>query len=184
MSSTLLTSIEEELSLAYLHAVCARAGMSCLPPTRKLDNSGVDALLHKEFSDAIYPQESDSWLEIQMKATKKHAAANGEGLSYWLKEVKRYDVLRDSTRHHARILVVLFLPEDPETWLSHSEEELILRRCAYWKTLRGDGPISTNTGANIKLPKSQCFSPKNLQDLMFQLSLGKFPQNVREDEVS
>ena len=37
-------TMEEELSLAYLHAVCARADMSCIKAERSLDNDGIDAL--------------------------------------------------------------------------------------------------------------------------------------------
>lgn len=39
----LQNEIEEALSYAYLHAVAAKAGMSCKVGSRSDDNAGVDA---------------------------------------------------------------------------------------------------------------------------------------------
>lgn len=176
MSSHTLNTVEEELSLAYLHAVCARAGVTCSEARRALDNDGIDAMLKARFSQAQYPQMEDVHLEVQMKATKRQQADDGVKLSYWLKSVERYDVLRRENRQLARVLIVLFLPADPEEWLLHSEDELILRRCAYWASLRGAPAASSGTGATIKLPKVQHLSPANLQALMANLSNGHIPQ--------
>lgn len=176
-----LNTVEEELSLAYLHAVCARAGVTCIKAERALDNDGIDAILKARFPAARYPQMEDVYLEVQMKATKKQPADDGVKLSYWLDSTQRYEVLRRESRQLARVLVVLFLPDNADDWLVHSEEELVLRRCAYWASLRGAMATTNATGTTVKLPKVQCWSPANLQTLMTDLSTGRIPQFQSED---
>lgn len=183
MSSPSLITVEEELSLAYLHAVCARARVSCFAAPRQLDNDGIDALLKARFPQADYPQTEDAYLEVQMKATKKQPSDDGENFSYWLQGHKRYEVLRRENRQLARVLVVLFLPEDDAQWLSFSQEDLILRRCAYWVSLWGAPMVDSETGANVKMPKGQSFSPENLEQLMLELSLGNLPRFINRSGV-
>jgi hypothetical protein len=168
-------NIESELSYAYLHAVASQAGMSCSPSTRHDDNNGIDATLTAwgPFPGGGYLNEVD--IKIQLKATIGTPVDDGENLSYFLKEVKRYDDLRTETVSTARILVVLFLPQQSDDWLGHSEAELALRKCAYWQSLRG-APASTNkTGETIYLPKTQMLTPDGIQTLATRLSHRDFP---------
>ena len=99
----------------------------------------------------------------------------GTRFSYFLRGVSRYDDLRTATVGIARILVVLFLPADGQEWLNHSDDELALRRCAYWETLC-DAPASVNRrGETVYLPKAQTFTPQALSDLAVRLSRRDFP---------
>ncbi len=43
-----------------------------------------------------------------------------------------------------RILIVLLMPEADALWMSQSEEELCLRRCAYWLSLEGRHAVPNN----------------------------------------
>lgn len=83
-----------------------------------------------------------------------------------------YDDLRSKTVDIPRILVVLFLPEDSTAWLTHSADQLVLKRCAYWVNLRGaePKPKENKWGVTIKLPKAQVFSPDGLRALITQLA--------------
>lgn len=120
-------NIESELSYAYLHAVASMAGMSCSAGTRHEDNNGIDANLTAwgPFSNGGYLNEVD--IKVQLKAQITPPPDDGVSLSYFLKGVSRYDDLRTETVSVARILVVLFLPEDARDWLNHSAESLALR---------------------------------------------------------
>ena len=167
--------IEAELSYAYLHAVASKAGMSCRISGRHEDNNGVDATLTAwgPFAGGGYLTEID--IKVQLKATIKKPADDGEAFSFFLRGVTRYDDLRIQAVDIARILVILFLPEDPQDWLSQTEDLLTLRKCAYWQSLRG-APITTNdTGATVYLPKAQVFSPEALTNLATRLSRRDFP---------
>jgi len=70
-------------------------------------------------------------------------------LSYFVKEIKRYDKLRADHRDPARIMVVLFLPLQHADWLSHSEKELVLKNCAYWVSLRHAPGSDNETGKTV-----------------------------------
>jgi Domain of unknown function (DUF4365) len=72
-----------------------------------------------------------------------------------------------------RILVVLFLPREDLKWLVHDVESLVIRKCAYWVSLRGAPDPTNRRGETIKIPKVQSFSPENLKKIMTQLSRKK-----------
>lgn len=168
-------NIESELSYAYLHAVASKAGMSCREANRHEDNNGIDAQLTAwlPYVDANTLTEVD--LKIQLKATIAEPKDDGLNYEYRLNGANRYNDLRSETIGIARILVVLFLPRDAAEWLNHTPNQLVLRRCAYWQSLRGAPDISA-ASAVVKLPKAQLFSPEALIQLATRLSRRDFPR--------
>jgi hypothetical protein len=175
MSGLSLLNIESELSYAYLHAVASKAGMSCKIANRHEDNAGIDAQI-----TAWGPFPAGGWqtevdLKIQLKATIAKPADDGTFFSYFLQGVRRYDFLREETRGIHRVLIVLFLPVEHSDWLSHSAEELALRRCAYWVSLRGAPETTNSRGQTIKIPKKQVLTPDALLELMAGISRNRPP---------
>lgn len=168
-------NIESELSYAYLHAVASKAGMACNPGSRHEDNNGIDASLTAwgPFSGGGYLTEVN--IKVQLKATIKEPVDDGTRLSYFLAGVNRYNDLRTETVDAARILVLLFLPADAQEWLNHSPDELALRKCAYWQSLRGAPDTANASGATVYLPKLQMFTPEGLTSLAARLSRRDFP---------
>jgi hypothetical protein len=175
MSALSLPNIESELSYAYLHAVASRAGMACRVGDRHEDNNGVDATLTAwgPFDNGGYLTEVD--IKVQLKATIATPVSDGTNISYFLSGVNRYNDLRLPTVNAARILVVLFLPEDAQAWLNHSEDELALRKCAYWQSLRGAPATGNTSGITVYLPKVQMFTPQALTEIATRLSRRDFP---------
>jgi hypothetical protein len=169
-----LPNIESELSYAYLHAVASKAGMSCRDGNRHEDNNGIDAQLTAwlPYVDANTLTEVD--IKVQLKATIAVPTDDGSNYEYRLQGANRYNDLRSETISFARILVVLFLPRDAEEWLHHTPDQLVLRRCGYWQSLRG-APEITAASAVVKLPKTQHFSPDSLTQLAVRLSRRDFP---------
>lgn len=147
--------------------------MSCSPGNRHEDNNGIDATLTAwlPFIDTSALTEVD--IKVQLKATIAEPIDDGTNLLYRLKGANRYNDLRCETISIARILVVLFLPREAAEWLVHTPDQLALRRCAYWQSLRGAPDISTD-GAVVKLPKLQLFSPQGLTQLATRLSRREF----------
>lgn len=171
-------NIESELSYAYLHAVASRVGAACHSGTRHHDNSGIDAQLTSwgPFSATARLKEVD--VRIQLKATiATPPVANGH-ISYFLAGVKRYDDLRCPTVAIPRILVVLFLATDEAEWLAHSPNELLMRRCAYWVSLRNAPATSNSSGTTVYIPEHQHFSPDGLRALLDQLAQRNIPTYV------
>ncbi len=160
-------NIEAELSYAYLHAVAAAAGVACNVTDRHLDNAGVDATLHIVHD---VPPLTDLTVHVQLKATAKPVNPIEGRLPYWLADVRRYDKLRLPGSMPPRLLIVLFLPEDAQEWLTASAEELVLRRCAYWVSLRGAEESDNKSGVTVYLPESQALTPSALRDVLERLS--------------
>jgi hypothetical protein len=111
-------------------------------------------------------------LDIQLKATSVQQHVGDQHIS-WSLSRSHYDVLRAETCN-PRILVVLVLPAASSEWIEHTPASLILRRCAYWRTLRGLGPIAGEAGSTtIQVPLSNVFSPATLEELMAKISRGE-----------
>ena len=167
-------NIESELSYAYLHAVASHAGMACQEANRHHDGNGIDARVTAwlPYVDAQTLREVD--INIQLKATIAVPSDDGVNLTYRLTGAQRYNDLRSEVLAVPRIIVVLFLPANAESWLEHSVERLALCRCAYWESLRGAQAITTDS-TNVKLPKNQMFSPQSLKQIAERLSRRDFP---------
>ncbi len=161
--------IEAELSYAYIHAVASHAGFGCTYTDRHTDNVGVDAVLRAREKLATDSILTDFTVDVQLKATIKNPAENGGNYSYSLR-VKHYDKLRITTTAAPRLLVVLFLPQDSADWLSHSENELIAKRCAYWVSLRAAPESPNSDQQTVYLPKNNLVSPNGLRDLLTRFS--------------
>jgi len=172
-------NIESELSYAYLHAVASHAGMSCREGNRHEDNAGIDALLTAwgPFGGATYMTEVD--LNIQLKATIDEPIDDGTHYHYALKGVDRYRALCQEAIATPRILVVLFLPRDAQEWLKHSGDELALRKCAFWASLRGAPETDNKTAVTVYLPKTQLFSSQSLKDIMARVARRDIPAWVQ-----
>lgn len=167
-------NVEAELSYAYIHAVAAKAHMGCEVASRHDDSAGIDAKITAwgPFAGGIL-QEVD--LKVQLKATVKPPALVGDSYSYSLSGLNRYDDLRSTEVATPRILVVLFLPQTSEDWLHHSEEALLMRKCAYWVSLRGAGASENEKTQTVYLPRTQLFDPHSLSRLMASLSRFELP---------
>src|SRR5262245_14854052 len=165
MSALSPPNIESELSYAYLHAVASVARMACAEAHRHEDNSGIDARLVSwgPFEEGYF---TEAYLNVQLKATAVTPAEEGDRFSYFLQGVARYNKLREEPRMIPRILVVMFLPEDADSWLNHTEERLALRRCAYRTSLLGAPETENTTGETVYIPKANIFSAESLTVLM------------------
>jgi len=68
------------------------------------------------------------------------------------------------------VLVVMFLPTDPNQWLTHTDEQLISRRCAYWGSLYGAPPSTNETSQTVYVPRANALSVTGLLDLLTRFS--------------
>ena len=168
--------VEANLSYAYLHAIAARAGATCRVGDRDEDNKGIDASLriYGPFANAVYRKTIQ--IDIQLKATIGTPADKGDHLSYSFKGKARYDNLREPCESTPVFLIVMFLPDEPARWMEHSPDALLLRKCAYWVSLR-DAPEFTNeTRQVVYLPKSQVVTPEALHALAGRIAVNDFPR--------
>ena len=164
MSSSLLNEPEREeaLSRAYVHAVAARAGYVTAVYEKDLD--GID--LRIQAGGAMRPA-----LELQLKATVNFGEPRDGCFHFPLKR-RNYDLLRVETQT-PRLLVVLDLPKDEREWVTLTEDELVMRRRAYWLNLRGFEETENRSSVTVRIPGGNLFDVASLHGLMEQSREGK-----------
>ena len=131
---------------------------------------GIDVTLHEITRRESRYIESGFNLDIQAKSTI-NAVIKNDLIKYDL-DVKNYEDLREIWVGTPRILVLLALPEPESEWASFGEDQLILRRCAYWASLKGREPTTNQTSIRISIPLDNRFNTESLQQIMGQLRQG------------
>jgi hypothetical protein len=166
--------VESELSYAYLHAVAGKAGMSCKLGNRYDDGAGVDAeVIYR--GPTLHPYFTMVQLDVQLKATIKSPGNDPNFMSYFIQGVERYEKLRVRDGANHRIVVVLFLPQNPNDWLNCSPNDLILKNAAYWTCLHGAKASANATGETIYLPRTNLLTPQALTNLAMMASNNTVP---------
>jgi hypothetical protein len=81
-------------------------------------------------------------------------------------EVKTYDDLRDPGVGCPRILVLLVMPEDEAAWTEQGEDHLLIRKCAYWTSLKGMPATANTSTVRVPIPRVNAYSVDALNRLM------------------
>jgi hypothetical protein len=160
---------QEALCRAYVQAVAALAGVASSVPT---PDYGIDLSLRSIDEIGDQHQDAGVQLDLQLRSTTRASVA-GSQVSYDL-DARTYEYLRTPSPV-PRILVLLILPDEEGRWLSQSLEELIIRRCAYWHSLREAGPTTATSSVRVAIPRAQVFSVEAVQDRMRRLAQGELP---------
>jgi hypothetical protein len=69
-----------------------------------------------------------------------------------------------------RILVVVLVPPNPSDWLRQSDEELAMRHCGYWVSLRSSPMVSNQQTVTVYIPRTQQLTPAALQQMLQRVS--------------
>jgi hypothetical protein len=162
-------NIEAELSYAYLHAVASRAGIICERSGTHTDDAGVDAVLRVKGPLADDSLLTSFTVDVELKATIAQPVGQEGRYAFPLK-MKNYDELRSVATIAPHLLVVLFLPGNPAEWLTHSQECLVARRCAYWLSLRGAPASENEISQTVYIPTANDLSVEALRGLMTRFS--------------
>jgi hypothetical protein len=152
---------QEALCKAYVRAVSAQAGVIC---TEVEQDYGVDLCLREVRNRAGRPRDASAQIDLQLKSTVR-ASVRGTEVVYDL-EVKTYDDLREGGNNCPCFLVLLVLPNEEEEWLTQSPEQLVLRRCACWHSLRGLEAATATTTVRITIPSANVFSVEAIRGLL------------------
>ena len=153
---------KEALSRVYAKAIAAHAGYDALE--YDLDRDGID--LRIQAGGAMRPA-----IELQLKATV-NLARRDDGCFHFRLKRRNYDLLRDATQT-PRLLLVLDLPKEKSRWLTISEDELILRRRAYWLNLKGFVESENQKTVTVRIPRGNVFDVVSLRALMEQSREGR-----------
>lgn len=169
----ILTDKQEQLSLAVLHATCARAGFGFQVSGRIQDNWGWDA--HADVKERLDPDSAlfNFRIRFQLKATRQQLT-HAKGRYSFPLEVRHYNEFRHDAGCDSPIYLVVFqMPDSEADWLSCSPEQLVLRRCLRWTSLRNaPAPVETDQQSiTVYLPEKQVLTPEALRKLARTRSL-------------
>jgi hypothetical protein len=132
---------------------------------------GIDLTLNDIEVRGEHRAESGYKLDIQAKSATR-AVVVGTNIQYDL-DVKSYEMLRHPAPGSPRVLVVLVLPKDEARWTAQTEDELILRHCAYWMSLTGSGPTTNRRSVRLLIPRANIFSITALRAMMDRIKTGE-----------
>jgi hypothetical protein len=159
---------KEQFSNAYLQAVTTVAAYSLYKPS--VDDDSIDwGIAAKGGTGRIRAPR----LELQLKSTSRDIL--NEKLIRYPLILKNYNDLKMTDFAIPRILIVVLIPDNLANWLKQLEEELCLRHCGYWVSLRGLPETQNTDNVTITLPRSNQFTVTTLQSIMQGLSQGVQP---------
>ena len=163
-----LNAQKEQFSRAYVLAVAAVAGYATYTPS--VDDDSIDLGIARRGGGGTVRSPR---LEMQLKCT---AAFTGPSpiLRFPLSR-KNHDDLRDIQLLVPRILTVVLVPDDPGDWLAQSDQEMAMRRCGYWLSVRGMPDTDNAISVTVEIPRAQRFSVDSLRRMMDRISQGEFP---------
>lgn len=159
---------KQQFSFAYVKAIAAVAGFATYRPS--VDDDGVDLGMASRSSGGTIARPR---LEMQVKCTEV-AEWYGDFLHYELRK-KNYDDLIISNLLVPRILVVVVVPAAPDDWLCQSEQQLSMRRCGYWLSLRAMPEVPNRASVTVHIPRRNIFSVDSLRDMMHRIGEGELP---------
>lgn len=166
-NSMLINDLKAEFSLAYVRAVAHAAGYFIQESNRTFDSDGIDLTLLCRSAHGIVRSPR---LDIQVKATSDDLMKR-KFFPYDL-DIKNYNELRDTHLQVPRILVVVLVPKDIKLWVHTSDKGLLLRKCGYWKSLRGESQTDNKTSIRINMDCSACFHVKQVASIMDRIQAG------------
>lgn len=156
---------KEQFNKAYICAIAAQAGINHSQPT--VDDDSIDLEL---FGKGFSGQVRNPRIEIQLKCTSRDVIRDSS-LKFALSK-KNYDDLRATNISSPRYLLVLIVPDDSAEWISHNQDEMLMKHSCYWVSIR-DFPESENTSSvTIDIPLSQKVTHDSLRVLLDNASNG------------
>lgn len=155
----------EQFSLAYVRAVAAASGYTLYKP--EVDDDSVDLVVTASGDTGLRRRPR---VELQVKCTAADLISNGV-IKFPLR-IKNYDDLRGEDLILPRLLVVVLVPRDVADWLEQSESQLVMRRCAYWASVRGLPETENAETVTVDVPRHQVFSMEELSGIMREAGQG------------
>lgn len=159
------SKIKEDLSISYITAVSANAGIAF--DIQRHDDDSTDGILKKK----IQLENGGNYLamlRVQLKATssKSQYKEYEDEITYRLK-VKNYNELCEKGSSLI-ILALLILPEDEEKWVKWSAKELLMKGTMYWKIFLNKN-LSENSGTvTVRFDKKNVINSDTLNNILIK----------------
>jgi hypothetical protein len=162
---------QEDLSIAYISAVAAKAGFNC--GRTPGHDYGIDVEIGYVEQIGDRRVNLGHILHIQAKASQNFRTSAEDNCIVYDLDVNAYNMLILQNRGTPALLVLYCMPTDENEWVSVDEQYIILKNCGYWISLRGR-PASTNIETqSIKIPREQVFTESALKSIMERIKSGE-----------
>jgi Domain of unknown function (DUF4365) len=161
-----ITLQQEKFSYAYLQTIAVAAGYELQAKGRAMDNAGIDIAIEVpgQIGRVLSPK-----LDAQVKCTTDLSIIRADFIHYPL-DVRNYQRLRHPHPSCPQFLFLVFVPPDHDSWLIVLEDQSILKKCAYWFSLKGMPLTSNKQTITIRIPRVNLMTPQTLQQIMFQIA--------------
>lgn len=160
---------KEQISRSYVNVLAARVGMT-------ISTASFDYGFDGTFKDIEYDPDVGEYgetgfgIDYQLKATIN--AKEKDGVVKYSLEVKNYRKLIKTRVGTPRILIVYSMPKDDKQWVTVDNEETVLRKCAWWCSLKGLPEVDNKERVTVTIPVEQQLTPEVLQELMCKVKEG------------
>lgn len=161
---------QEALCRAYVQAIAAQAGVTWGKPD---SDYGIDVSLRLVSPVEGRRRDVGTQIDLQLRSTTRASMSETEVI-YDL-DVDTYNDLRDADRPILFFLLLFVMPQDEALWLSQAPEQLCLRHCVYWASLRALPPTTATSSIRVKIPRTNIFSVEALTYLLQQARERKQP---------
>ncbi|MCU0549313.1 MAG: DUF4365 domain-containing protein [Leptolyngbya sp. Prado105] len=160
---------QEEFSYAYLDAIAAVAGYALQVKGRALDNAGIDISVEVpgEIGRVLSPR-----FDAQVKCISDSSIIRDEFVHYAL-AVHNYRRLIHPNPSCHQLLILVFVPRDTANWLDITEDQTLLKKCAYWISLKGAPPTQNTETITVQVPRKNLLTPNTLQTIMQTIAEGE-----------
>jgi hypothetical protein len=165
----MLNDLKAEIGHAYLRAVAHTAGYFVQEANRTMDADGVDFTIFAPSAGRVVRSPR---LDVQLKVTAEPVVEDPFPFDL---PVKNHEELRSAELQVPRVLVVVVVPPDAKDWVSASEEQLVLRRCGYWLSLRGAAGTENTATVRVRIPRAACFHVDDVRNIMRRIEEGGDP---------
>lgn len=165
-----LAQQQEQFSLAFIRAIAAVAGYSVEEVNVDIDS--IDLTIMQYGNNESYPEIEG--LRVQLKCTYRHVPDSGRGCIAFPLSLKNYNDLRRKGVN-PRILVVVHVPGDVNSWMTEADDCLTLYHAAYWVSLRGRDAVDNIDNITVEVPLAQKFTVAALKQIMNLIANGERP---------
>lgn len=165
------TKNQEEISVCYFNAIAAKA--NTIVNRRNRDEDGIDVNVSKTIiiEDDI-PFVAEVNFQIKSVYSKNfYGDVGGNKIYYDLKSKNYNDLVRESAID--RYLVLLILPEDNTQWVTENSDSLMIKKCMYYLSLRGNKPTNNKETVRVFFPTENVFDSSHLQALLEKSANGE-----------
>ena len=162
-----LNDRKELFSYAYIRAVAAAAGFVVEPRTLDRDAVDLEIIADSKFHPGA------PHLEVQVKCTADFTLED-DHFTFPLR-VENYERLRKQNLAIPRILIVMLVPANCIEWLDISEERMLSKRCAYFRSLYGQPATDNAATISVQIPRANVFDVAALGQMMSIAGGGEFP---------